>query len=79
MKIWPACLTQISWSNTNKSLSFSNENMAGLSEASFVEPRLVSKMSANVFPQINREHNWEDKVGEQVVKEWKIVSKELCW
>ena len=53
--------------------------MAGLSEASFVEPRLVSKMSANVFPQINREHNWEDKVGEQVVKEWKIVSKELCW
>ena len=79
MKIWPACLTQISWSNKNKSLSFSNENMAGLSEASFVEPRLVSKMSANVFPQINREHNWEDKVGEQVVKEWKIVSKELCW
>ena len=68
MTNWLVCLKQISRSNTNKSLSFSNENMAGLSKASFVEPRLVSKMSANVFPQINRSTIWEDKVGEKVVK-----------
>ena len=76
MKIWSAFVKQISWSNRNKSLSFSNENMAGLSKASFVEPRLVSKMSANVFPQINREHNLgRQSWRKSCKKNWKLILK----
>ena len=51
------------------SLSLWWENMVGLSQASFVEPWLVSKMSADVFPQINRKHKkLEKELGKELWK-----------